>query len=426
MVVASRPRTRSWLALLLGALLLLTVAPRWAAPAAEAATPGTSAAHPFGDPVWFPLRHTAKVGCAKSGCGTRADHGYFAIDFIAEQDDPVYAAGAGIAHIGANSGSCSTSATKESEGRWVWIDHGAGVVSRYHHLNSIAITDGQLVTPQTRIGGMGHSGDFEPCTTNYLHFEVRNGGLKGDRVDFGSLKGCRDGGVVNLPEVFGFSSWNDPGLHPTKRLWTPVLSNDCMGSSWLDTPDEPQVSAARTAKGISVSRAGTAGTWVAFLEVYRPSIKTWRPVEYRTSSASTASATFTDLEQRRYRVAVAVHGSGGWSAWSPTREVTAVPGAPKAPRYLKWKRKTSTSKSYLHYGWYRPDSFGSDVSSFVVARRCGRSASSLGAWKEYRQSKKNTYRNVRKLTSAQSCEIKVRAVNAAGAGPWSKTSSIHR
>jgi murein DD-endopeptidase MepM/ murein hydrolase activator NlpD len=150
----------------------------------------TQSAHPFSDPTWFPLRTPATIGCAKSGCGTSSDHGFDAIDLLGNRGDPVYAAGAGVAHIGGNSGGCSGSDAVEA-GRWVWIDHGGGVTSRYRHLDSIAVRDGQLVTPATRIGAMGHSGDVPPCSTNYLHFEVRHGGLDGDRVDFGPLRGCQ-------------------------------------------------------------------------------------------------------------------------------------------------------------------------------------------------------------------------------------------
>ncbi|RYF05437.1 MAG: plasmid pRiA4b ORF-3 family protein, partial [Deltaproteobacteria bacterium] len=55
--------------------------------------------------------------------------------------------------------------------------------------HTITIEEGQLVTPATRIGTMGHSGDLPPCQTTYLHFEVlhdaQSDGQGGERVDFG-------------------------------------------------------------------------------------------------------------------------------------------------------------------------------------------------------------------------------------------------
>src|SRR5438045_335133 len=137
------------------------------------------------------------------------DEGCWAIDLLGQQGDPVYAAGAGIFHIGAIDTSCKTASSPDSPGTWVWIDHGGGVVSRYHHLDAVTATEGALVTPSTQIGRMGHSGDFAPCTTNYLHFEVRHGGVKGTRVDPGQLAGCLGTSRQSYPQVFGYSSWND-------------------------------------------------------------------------------------------------------------------------------------------------------------------------------------------------------------------------
>ena len=120
--------------LLLAVLAVVVPPPALLAPADAATLTTTSSAHPYGDPVWFPLRNPASVGYAKSGCGTKSDHGYWAIDFLGTRGDPVYAAGAGIAHIGGNSGACVTSGSDNNGGRWVWVDHGAGVVTKYHHL----------------------------------------------------------------------------------------------------------------------------------------------------------------------------------------------------------------------------------------------------------------------------------------------------
>ena len=66
-------------------------------------------------------------------------------------------------------------------GRQVWIDHGAGVVTRYAHLGSIdpAIAVGAVVARGQRIGGVGESGTPEsvtaPGTELHLHYEVRIG-----------------------------------------------------------------------------------------------------------------------------------------------------------------------------------------------------------------------------------------------------------
>ncbi len=59
----------------------------------------------------------------------------------------------------------------------VFIDHGGGVTSRYAHLRSAQVTNGQRVTASTRIGTVGSSG---LATAPHLHYEVR---VRGQAVD---------------------------------------------------------------------------------------------------------------------------------------------------------------------------------------------------------------------------------------------------
>ena len=66
-------------------------------------------------------------------------------------------------------------------GRQVWIDHGAGVVTRYAHLSAIAasLEDGGPVLAGDIIGFVGESGSptsLHPVETDFhLHFEIRIG-----------------------------------------------------------------------------------------------------------------------------------------------------------------------------------------------------------------------------------------------------------
>ncbi|MBA3289466.1 MAG: M23 family metallopeptidase, partial [Acidimicrobiia bacterium] len=145
-----------------------------AAPAAPAAA---SASLPFSDPLWYPLRRSdmdfwrlkplsgafsGMVACVVDNCPD--GHGYWAIDFIGDRGDAVYAAGSGILHVAPGNRGCPK----------VWIDHGGGVLTKYRHMDSIAAPDGALVTPATKIGEIGDKS--LACngsgTVNYLHFEV--------------------------------------------------------------------------------------------------------------------------------------------------------------------------------------------------------------------------------------------------------------
>ena len=58
-------------------------------------------------------------------------------------------------------------------GRQVWIEHGAGVVTRYVHLQSVSVSAGEHVRAGTVIGSVGSSG--YPEGGPHLHFEIRIG-----------------------------------------------------------------------------------------------------------------------------------------------------------------------------------------------------------------------------------------------------------
>ncbi len=64
-------------------------------------------------------------------------------------------------------------------GRQVWIDHGAGVVTRYAHLSAVAagLQVGEVVRAGRVVGFVGESGQLEaitaPGTDWHLHFEIR-------------------------------------------------------------------------------------------------------------------------------------------------------------------------------------------------------------------------------------------------------------
>ena len=56
-------------------------------------------------------------------------------------------------------------------GRQVWIDHGRGIVTRYSHLESVAVVAGRHVRAGEVVGGVGSSG--YPEGGPHLHFEIR-------------------------------------------------------------------------------------------------------------------------------------------------------------------------------------------------------------------------------------------------------------
>ncbi len=392
------------------------------AAAVPAATAAPSSAHPYSAPVWLPLRKASGITCVKSNCqGSGGDyHGYWAIDFIGALGDPVYAAGAGVFHVGATERKCS-STSAQSDGTWGWVDHGGGIVTKYTHLDSITVANGARVTPSTQIGRMGHWGDTAPCTTNYLHFEVREGGIKGARVEPRTLAACTSRGRTEYPAAFGVSSFD----HLVKgQSWTPAATSGCIPASWESTPAKPVLTAARASSSAKLSwgtpPAGTTKVRIA-TQLWSPSVSAWNDSVYTTVAGTATGTTVAKLTNgRTYRMWVAFENASGFSAWSNEGRVVpaTLPSVPTAPRFL-----TAPTRDYVHYGWWKSADNGSPVTRYETAVRC-LSGSTWKAWTTRTTNASTYYYNHRGLTGYKSCQVKVRAVNGMGASAWSATSGI--
>ena len=392
--------------------------------AATVAATTPSSAHPVSHPIWSPLRSAARISCVKTNCsGSGADyHGYWAIDFLGRLGDPVYAAGAGVVHVGANSKSCSTTSS-QGAGVWVWVDHGGGIVSKYTHLDSIAVSEGQLVTPATRLGAMGHWGDVAPCTTNYLHFEVRERGITGPRVEPKLLKACTSTGTTSMPATFGVSSFDSL---QTVKYSTPAASSGCITPVWSSTPATPTLSITRRSAAAAL-KWGTPPSGVSSIRVatqlWSPSLGKWNAPTYTTVSGAPTTGTISGLTNgRTYRMAVAFRNASGFSAWSSTRTVVpaTVPSVPKAPRFL-----TSPTVKYVHFGWWKSADNGSAVTSYQSQVRCYRSGK-YNAWSATNVNGSTYYYNHQGLSAYSLCQVRVKAINSMGYSAWSTTSTIRK
>lgn len=91
------------------------------------------------------------------------------VDFVGEKGEPIYASGNGkVVEVAFNF---------FGYGKEVVIDHGFGYKTRYAHLNTICVKEGDMVERGQEIGGMGNSGR---STGTHLHYEVM---YKGNRVN---------------------------------------------------------------------------------------------------------------------------------------------------------------------------------------------------------------------------------------------------
>jgi murein DD-endopeptidase MepM/ murein hydrolase activator NlpD len=102
--------------------------------------------------------------------GRLAFHG--GIDFRTPTGTPILSTGTGIVvHAGRNGG----------YGKMVEIDHGNGITTRYAHLSSVEVREGDHLTIGTRIGKSGSTGR---STGPHLHYEVRRNGNAVDPMRF--------------------------------------------------------------------------------------------------------------------------------------------------------------------------------------------------------------------------------------------------
>ena len=113
--------------------------------------------------------------CMSSGFGPRFGRQHEGIDLQSEYDAEIYSAGPGIVR---------EVETARGYGKYVLIDHGRGVFTRYAHLNRFGagIVPGIEIGFGQHIGDMGNSGN---ATAIHLHYEVLTGDYNTPQRSFG-------------------------------------------------------------------------------------------------------------------------------------------------------------------------------------------------------------------------------------------------
>ncbi len=94
------------------------------------------------------------------------------IDFKGAHGSPILAAADGVVTFAGWRG---------GYGRCVEVTHGNGMLTRYAHMSSLAVSQGQRVGRGAQLGGMGSTGR---STGTHLHFEVRINGKAVDPAKF--------------------------------------------------------------------------------------------------------------------------------------------------------------------------------------------------------------------------------------------------
>jgi Peptidase family M23 len=336
-IPAARRSCRRTIPVLLSALLTLgLLVPMQLVGAGSAAAavvaPGASPAHPYSQPVWWPFHDTAhsafdvRMDCAAHtpGCLSSHQHGDQAVTLQTvkhgEDGGPgnyvhaaVYAAGAGIVHIGSYNptrNKCGSNAP--AMGNYLTVDHGGGVTTRYGHLASIRVHEGEYVSPSTVLGTTGSSGAHNDCYVDYLNFRIARDNTG---VLLGTFQGCSTDRVP-----LRYDTLND------------VPHRTLLNRAGTACPTSPPRTFSQPRIG-HLGRIGYTGVtahWAApstkprrvqvLLELYHTVMKKWLPENRLTltvGSRTPTSHSFRGLRKgASYRVQVSFGNGYGWSRGS--------------------------------------------------------------------------------------------------------------
>ncbi len=168
---------------------------------------GASPAYAAETADWLPLKGTYgnAIGCTwePNGCGLFAHtNGKKGIDFIVDNNTPVYAAGPGeIVRSYNRCNPTNSPACNRGAGNWVVIAHPDDRQSRYLHLSKVVKGSGSV----KRGALIGYSGNSGGSPVPHLHYdELINGSL----VDPGPMKAVHGDSLVNYPRKLGYETWN--------------------------------------------------------------------------------------------------------------------------------------------------------------------------------------------------------------------------
>ena len=120
---------------------------------------------PFIWPVSHPNQYiTSTFGIRGRAVGGRGRH-HAGVDIVTPEGTPIVAVAAGTVIF--------AGPTNTGYGKLVKIDHGNGLETRYAHLNSFSVQEGETVSCGEQIGEVGRTGH---ATTAHLHYEVHDNG----------------------------------------------------------------------------------------------------------------------------------------------------------------------------------------------------------------------------------------------------------
>ena len=336
--------------------------------AATSAVAPADAAHPYSDPIWFPLRSPAKVGCVYSNC-PGPYHGYWAIDFGGNLNDPIYAAGGGIFHIGNIDNTCPVSGKCRPAPPGVDRPR----PGRRHDLRAPQHGPGQEKASWSRrpprSARWATTATRRPATRTTCTWSGARPASAAPASYIPTMYACEGSTKVSFPTALGKSAWNSFVNNATT---TPTLNNACMPSTSWGTPDQPTVNlnrGSRSAVVIPSARPENLVAWMDRVELYSTTYRKYLPGgllpalpddDVRDRHRSARRADLPDhrgLPQRSRLECLGTHRGSRDPGLGP--EDTPVP------------RSLTHGSNWILYSWDRSSSLGAGrTATYEVARRC--------------------------------------------------------
>ena len=211
------------------------------------------------------------------------------------------------------------------------------------------------------------------------------------------------------------SRWVDatPKRYDGSRWVTPSELKRWNGSQWVTiweassvpgTPSAPTLGASNNQIVVSWSAPSTGGSPITHYDLRYRISGNWTQIDGLSGTSRTISSLTNGSE---YEVQVRAANAKGDGAWSASARATpgAVPGKPARPTL-------EASNNQIIVTWTAPSS-SSPITSYSVRYRRGTGAATRV------DNLSGTSHTLDSLDNGHSYEIRVRASNAKGAGPWS-------
>ena len=209
--------------------------------------------------------------------------------------------------------------------------------------------------------------------------------------------------VDAVPKRWDGSRWVTPGS--LKRYdgsrWVTIWE----ASTVPNAPGAPELGASNNQIAVSWTAPGTGGSPITHYDLRYRISGSWTQIDTITGTSRTISSL---TNGSTYEVQVRAVNAKGDGAWSNTATAVpgAVPGKPARPTLV-------ASNNQIVVSWTAPSSAGGPITSYSVRYRRGTGAATRI------DNLSGTSHTLDSLDNGHSYEIRVRASNAKGAGPWS-------